>query len=118
MRNFINDLRTMKNISLWLIMLSMHVGITHAQKSIQEQQTSDWPEKTLKSLTLEEKIAQLLMIPAWSDPNHNAFDHERVKKYISQFGIGGIIFMQGSPGRQVKLTNEYQKLSKVPLLIA
>ena len=113
-----DDLHIMKNISLWLLMLFMHGGMTHAQKSIQEQHPFEWPEKTLETLTLEEKIGQLLMIPAWSDPNHNAFDHEGVKRYINQFGIGGIIFMQGSPGRQVKLTNEYQKLSKIPLLIA
>jgi len=81
-------------------------------------QQNSWPEQTLATLSLEEKIAQLLMIPAWSDPNHNSYDHEKVKKYISQNGIGGIIFMQGSPGRQVKLTNEYQQLAKIPLLIA
>ena len=108
----------MKHLSICIWVLLIQSIITHSQKSIQEQNPADWPEKTLKSLTLEEKIAQLLMIPAWSDPNHNAYDHERVKKYVTQYGIGGIIFMQGSPGRQVKLTNEYQKLSKIPLLIA
>ena len=68
-------------------MLLLHGGLTYAQRSIQEQHPTDWPERTLKTLTLEEKIAQLLMIPAWSDPNHNAFDNERVKKYITSIRL-------------------------------
>src|SRR5690606_32347943 len=32
-------------------------------------------------------------------------------------GIGGVIFLTGTPVRQAKLTNEYQSRSKIPLLI-
>jgi len=35
-----------------------------------------------------------------------------------KYHIGGVIFSKGGPGRQAKLTNEYQALSKVPLLIS
>ncbi|HET8752757.1 MAG TPA: glycoside hydrolase family 3 N-terminal domain-containing protein, partial [Salinimicrobium sp.] len=42
---------------------------------------------------------------------------DKIKKLISELHIGGVIFSTGGPQRQVKLTNEYQELSEVPLLI-
>ena len=58
------------------------------------------------------------MIAAWSSPTHKDFNAAQVQKLIDEYGIGGIIFMQGSPGRQVALTNKYQNASDIPLLIA
>jgi beta-glucosidase-like glycosyl hydrolase/CubicO group peptidase (beta-lactamase class C family) len=108
----------MKFKAHWIITLMMICPRLSGQSIIATQTQAKWPEEVLASLSLEEKIGQMLMIPAWSDPNHNSYDHEKVKKYVSQYGVGGIIFMQGSPGRQARLTNEYQRLAKVPLLIA
>lgn len=43
---------------------------------------------------------------------------ENVAELIRRHKVGGLVFFQGGPGRQVVLTNKYQKLSRVPLLIA
>jgi len=75
-----------------------------------------WVDSVLKTLTTEQQIAQLIWIPAWSDKDisHTVEVIDLIRKY----GIGGIIYFQGTPEKQAELTNFYQKISKVPLLIA
>lgn len=67
-------------------------------------------------MSLEEKIGQLLMVPAHSDPKRS--NKREVEQWIARYHIGGVIFMQGSPHAQVALTNAFQAQSPLPLLIA
>jgi beta-glucosidase-like glycosyl hydrolase/CubicO group peptidase (beta-lactamase class C family) len=55
------------------------------------------------------------MVSAYSnkDSTHTKF----IEKLIVEHKIGGLIFFQGGPMRQAKLTNRYQALAKVPLLL-
>lgn len=75
-----------------------------------------WIDSVMNSLTWEEKIGQLLMIAAYSNKDENHY--KEIETYVKQYGIGGLIFMQGGPVRQAHLTNRYQNAAKVPLLIA
>ncbi|MEZ5014107.1 MAG: glycoside hydrolase family 3 N-terminal domain-containing protein [Chitinophagales bacterium] len=75
-----------------------------------------WVDSLMESMTLDQKIGQLFMVAAYS--NKDAAHVSSINKLISDYGIGGLIFMQGGPARQVKLTNDYQQLSEIPLLIA
>ncbi|MDD4216060.1 MAG: glycoside hydrolase family 3 N-terminal domain-containing protein [Bacteroidales bacterium] len=75
-----------------------------------------WIDSVFNSLTTDERIAQLLMVPAYSNKNTAHADY--IEKLISVYKIGGLIFMQGGPVRQVDLINRYQSVSKVPLLIS
>lgn len=74
-----------------------------------------WVDNLMGKLTINQKIGQLFMIQAYSnkDKKHTAY----IKKMIRKYHIGGLIFMQGTPEKQVKLTNIYQSKSKTPLLI-
>ncbi|MCS7188568.1 MAG: serine hydrolase, partial [Bacteroidia bacterium] len=74
-----------------------------------------WVEEQLSRMTLEEKIGQLLMVPAYSDPRRQ--NRREVERWLTQYHIGGLIFMQGAPSAQVALTNAYHRLAKIPLLI-
>ncbi len=74
-----------------------------------------WVDSTLQCMTLDEKIGQLFMIAAYSNQSQ-AYEAE-IEQQIRKYHIGGIIFFQGDPARQVKLTNRYQKAAKYPLLI-
>jgi len=80
------------------------------------QENTLWADSILKALTPEERIAQLFMVAAYSnkDNNHVA----QIKELLSKYKIGGLIFMQGGPLRQATLANEYQQLSKIPLMMA
>ena len=95
-------------------------GFLHSQ-SVDPLRTKDfeaqeiWVDSILNSMTIDEKIGQLFMVQAYSnkDEKHESFIIEMIEKYH----IGNLIFMQGTPEKQAILTNKYQALSKVPLLI-
>lgn len=75
-----------------------------------------WVDNIYDKMTIEEKIGQLFMTDVFSsDPTSKT---DKVKDLISQYHIGGIIFSKGGPKRQAKLNNEFQAVSKVPLMMA
>ena len=74
-----------------------------------------WVDRIIKNMTVDEKIGQLFMIQAYSnkDTAHTNF----IKRMISDYHVGNLLFMQGTPQRQAALHNTYQSLAKVPLMI-
>ena len=77
---------------------------------------SPWVDSVFNGLNTEERIAQLIMVAAYS--NRGEEHKAEILGLIRQQKIGGLIFFQGGPVRQARLTNEYQDASTVPLLIA
>ena len=77
---------------------------------------SAWVDSVINTLTLEQKIAQLFMVAAYS--NKGKSHQIEIEELIKKYHIGGLMFMQGGPIRQVRLTNHYQSISSVPLMIA
>ena len=75
-----------------------------------------WADSILETLTPDERIAQLFMVAAYSNKDSNHVN--KIKKLISDYKIGGLIFMQGGPNREAILANEYQNLSKVPMMLS
>jgi beta-N-acetylhexosaminidase len=74
-----------------------------------------WVDSVLNTMTSEQRVAQMIMIAAYS--NNNPVNEKEVEKLVKENGVGGLIFFQGSPGKQASLTNFYQSVSKIPLLI-
>jgi len=74
-----------------------------------------WVDSIYSKMSLQEKLGQLFMVSAYS--NKDAAHKNEIKSLIQDYKVGGVIFFQGSPVRQAKLTNEYQTLAKVPLFI-
>ena len=77
---------------------------------------SAWVDSVMNALTLEEKIAQMIMVEAAS--NLPAYHTEELIKIIRKEKVGGIIFFKGGPVKQALMTNRFQQESEVPLLIA
>ena len=75
-----------------------------------------WVDSVLTSLTQEQKIAQLFMVAAYSNKGEKHL--KEIEFLIENYHIGGLMFLQGGPVRQLRLTNRYQSLSQVPLMIA
>src|SRR5688500_6861730 len=71
---------------------------------------SPWVDSVMNTLSPDERIAQLIVLAGWSNrgPEHR----QQMLQMIREQKIGGIIFFQGGPGRQVALINEYQRASK------
>ncbi|QED38427.1 serine hydrolase [Antarcticibacterium arcticum] len=79
-----------------------------------QYENSKWVDSIMKTLSPDERIAQLIMVAAYS--NRGDEHRKEILKLIKEQKIGGLIFFQGGPVRQVRLMNEYQAHSRVPLL--
>lgn len=83
-------------------------------QSLDEPNT--WVDSVFNKMSRRQKIAQLFFVRAHT--NKGAAYSDSVGKVIRKERIGGVVFFQGGPGRQAELSNRYQKLSRVPLLVA
>jgi len=81
-----------------------------------EELAAEWAEEKVADMSMDEMIGQLFMIRAHSDLGD---DHiKSVKDQIKKYKVGGLCFFQGTPTKQAELTNKYQDLSSIPLLIS
>lgn len=74
-----------------------------------------WVDAAYEAMSPEQKIGQLFMVMVAS--NDRKINTDRIKAQIENYDLGGIIFSRGGPLNQAKLTNEYQEVSEIPLLI-
>lgn len=92
----------------------------------------DVAQIVLNSLTLRQKIAQLLMVAAsshdaknqsliahWKEINNCRIDQKYIEELITHHQIGGIIYYGTNTmaQEQQELTHHFQSLSKIPLFI-
>ena len=66
-----------------------------------------WVEKTLSGLTLEQRIAQLMVVRVPLN-----MDDKQAKEFsdrMNGYGVGGVCFFVGTAERQVPLTRLFQK---------
>jgi beta-glucosidase-like glycosyl hydrolase/CubicO group peptidase (beta-lactamase class C family) len=75
-----------------------------------------WVDSVMKTLTIDQQIAQCIWIAGYS--NSDVSHEVEISEIIRKYGVGGIVFFQGTASKQAELTNYYQKISKVPLLIS
>ena len=75
-----------------------------------------WVDSIYQSLSLDQKIGQLFTPMVFSKKDEDHFDE--IKNLIEKYYIGGIIFSLGSPFKQSQWINEFQSISKVPLMIS
>ncbi|KAA9332299.1 serine hydrolase [Hymenobacter busanensis] len=81
--------------------------------SVAEQ---NWVDSVFASLTPEQRLGQLFMVAAYSNKDQKHVQH--IDRLVRDYNIGGLMFLQGGPRRQAKLTNRYQAEARTPLLIA
>jgi beta-glucosidase-like glycosyl hydrolase/CubicO group peptidase (beta-lactamase class C family) len=75
-----------------------------------------WVDSVFHSLTLRERIGQLMMVSVYS---HQGAEHlNQIAQQIEKYNIGGVIFMKGSPVKQALYTNHLQSKAKTPLLVS
>ena len=77
---------------------------------------AEWADSVLQTLTLDEKIGQLLMVTAYS--NLGPSDEQLIKSQIEQYKIGGVLFLKSDPYRLHTLTHQYQSYSEIPMFMA
>jgi len=80
---------------------------------------NQWSENKLASMTLREKIAQMIISHS---EGYNAYessdDYKKLKNLITNEKIGGAIFFKGNSIQEAGMINNLQALSETPLLIS
>jgi beta-N-acetylhexosaminidase len=78
-----------------------------------------WIDRTIASLTLAEKVGQLIM--PWVGGEYAAVgspEYEQVRKWVEEDRVGGLVLSIGLPLSYASKLNELQARARVPLLIA
>jgi len=108
-----------RQLTICFSLLVFSFSFTHAQTNVPfyQKQNEVWADSVIKTLSPDERIGQLFMVAAYSDTASHGNNIGNVTMLIEEQKIGGLIFFKGGPVHQAQLTNMYQSLSKVPLLI-
>ena len=78
-----------------------------------------WAERTLESLTLEEKAGQLMMpFLLGNFAPEGSSSERRARALVEEHRVGGIIISVGSPTEVAAKLNRLQSLSDLPLLVS
>lgn len=96
----------------------VYIPKTQAEKKhfLQDSDAENrWTDSIYSKMTLDEKLGQLFFVSAYS--NKDSVHVNKIKDLVANYKVGGLIFFQGGPFRQAKLTNEYQAKAKIPLFI-
>jgi beta-glucosidase-like glycosyl hydrolase/CubicO group peptidase (beta-lactamase class C family) len=111
----------MKKNFFLIFSLSVLISVSFIPKSAPQDppfylSNTHWADSVFKSLSPDERIAQLFMVAAYS--NKDKTHMKEIKELVDKYKIGGLIFFQGGPVRQAVQANCYQSCSKVPLFMA
>ena len=79
----------------------------------------EWVERTLASLTLRERVGQMVHVWVLGDyTNTHDETFAEVLRWIRRDGIGGVTMSLGSPIEVAEKINAMQRAAKVPLMVA
>jgi beta-N-acetylhexosaminidase len=94
------------------LVIQLHGQAINIEATVDETR---WVDSVYNSLSLDERIAQLLVVRA-NQPNQE-YD-SRIDEWIRHYNIGGVTFFKGKPETQLLQTNRWQQSSKTPLLVS
>ncbi|MBO4587215.1 MAG: serine hydrolase [Bacteroidales bacterium] len=75
----------------------------------------NWVDSVFQSLSLEQRIAQLMVVRVPLDMDDSRADE--FSKTINGYGVGGVCFFAGTAERQARMTRRFQADARVPLLV-
>ena len=94
------------------IMSQQLVAQTIQNSSLSEER---WADSVYQSLTLEERVAQLIFVRA----NYSGKPYlDVIDTLILKYNIGGVVFFKGDPVSQAVQINYWNSLSKTPLFVS
>lgn len=78
-----------------------------------------WVERTLASLSLREKVGQMVMPWVLGDYTSTGDStYAEVARWITRDGVGGVSMSLGTPVEVAAKVNSFQQLARVPLLVS
>jgi beta-N-acetylhexosaminidase len=109
-------LRKYAPILIFLFLFTTPLKAQQSDPPFLKYMNHPWVDSVLNTLSTDQQIAQCIWVAGYS--NKDISHAVEMADIIRKYGIGGIIFFQGTPEKQAELTNFYQKISAVPLLIS
>lgn len=85
--------------------------------SARRTEMSHWVDSVANSLTLEEKIAQLLIVRVPLSSSKDKVQRE-FEKSLQKYNVGGLCFFKGTAADQLQRTRRYQRMVKTPMLVS
>ena len=105
----------MKKIVFFLLIVVFAASNGFSQIFSDNPKEKIWVDSVYNTLNTRQKIAQLMMIAAYS--NRTPEYEDTLKILVDKMRFGGMIFFQGTPKNQIKMINELQNSQPVPMLI-
>ena len=110
------------------ILCSLAIAATNPKAPVKKTSATNFTVRTwLRTMTLRDKVAQLVIMPIYGEPSHRRsamskkYDH-----FVRDLHVGGLIVTGHSMAAGIKnaepyamaaLLNRMQKISKLPLLV-
>jgi beta-N-acetylhexosaminidase len=113
---------------LWLSFAQAEGQQVKSKSMVLTKERQEWVELTLKGLSLDEKVGQLLQVRCYVDyPGLESAEYKYVRGELQMYGIGSVVLgmhfnrlgaVRTSPQDAVRVANQLQRDSKLPLLLA
>ncbi len=119
--NFLMQFKTFFKLGLVAFLAAFLMGATSTMENIKPVKPEitkgvfAQAEKTLSTMTVDEKIGQLFMVAVWSEWQEKTLS--RIYSEAEQYHIGGVCFFAGSAFSQVEITNKLNEIAKIPMLV-
>jgi beta-glucosidase-like glycosyl hydrolase/CubicO group peptidase (beta-lactamase class C family) len=101
----------------YLLVLSVLLSL---QSMAQNKQAQHWVDSVFKSLSNDQRIAQLMVVRLSSIDMRTktvTYFDKKVAGLIKQYNVGGICVFQGGPVMQANAINALQAIAKTPILM-
>lgn len=113
-------MKKVKSQILFLIILvfSLKISAQYQPKDLTSKdlkKANDWVNHTYSSLSQDEKLGQLFIVALYTNKGEDYIS--TVRDIVVKEQIGGLILMQDDAAKEINLVNEFQKKSKIPLMI-
>lgn len=91
------------------------ISIGDSSKIAERVPQEQWVASVMDTLTLEQKIGQLFMLPVYTTSDQNYL--QDIEYLVGEYNIGGIIFHEGQARQHAQHINQLQTQAAIPLLI-
>jgi len=109
-----SNLAYIKKLFILFVLLSLSLeGFAQYPYPTKEKQ-EEWAEEVLNTMSFEDMLAQMLMVPAWTK---NESLSDEVIDAVEKHHVGGVIFFQGTAQTHAQAIQYLQQTAKIPLLI-
>ncbi|HET9741741.1 MAG TPA: glycoside hydrolase family 3 N-terminal domain-containing protein [Terriglobales bacterium] len=124
----------LKILPIALLVLCSTLTFAKSEKYLKPQEVrlttsgDKWAKKTLKKMSLEEKIGQLIQVRAYADfMNVDSDEYKQIRDEVKKYHLGSVlltvrvvdgILIKDLPYEAAAATNLLQQESKVPLIFA